>query len=1260
MRLLIGGTPYNEPPNSVLDAHAVRYKGTTADPVPTANVTLVDNNSGITITPLSELIILDEKVIANPTQNFLLGPALLSTDTSNWFATSSAGFGGTVSFSGAPPVTASVLNDTHVGYALRAQNIQVGLVIPGQTYMLSGYINIATPMTNAQSILKFDFLDANLNIIGSAGVADYRSSTAGNARQRISMSAVAPVGAFSMQVAFGIQTTAQPTNSGTALFDTIQLEPMWFPSIISYPSSDCLPTSTNCRVLPNETTIRQYRKFGGLVVDAIYGEYKGNIRTIQVTANGYAWLLSGCYTNIAYTNTNDSAIITSLINAAFTPRLDGTQLFNTSSATNITGNQIDNFQPNWDDLRSIFNSFAANAGYFWTADPYWNFIYQPPGYTQMPIALIADNSGANPDFVTTFPVYNFKAEMDLTQLGSTALVLGGSVTTYLLTGLSTTGGPYTTLDVAPMPVPVLSGTALSISGNQGVILSSQANKGDTTLHINSFNALKNYGVGAAISSNPYVGQVIDVANTNIYNQAIFGYGVPGSVFMRKVNDGALQSVADVTGRGIAELIQYSTPRNLYHGVTNVELIYGQAIQVSSNTDNLASTSLLIQQVSAQWLGTDETLHDVWEYQVDLGAINRSASSIMSHIFRQTVKNSSAPAITNVALMALEKYNMIESAAVFSGSGLGGGGGGSGGGGVTFTQPYGVTIGHPLATGTIDQSATVGTAVADMQNLGVTWLRFQIPWHAVDATGTTNQNTATYTWTGWDDAVSQCNANGINIILSIFGAPSQFQINGNKLDPTYTANFATQIANRYNGGVHGSVQGIEIGNEDYDVGTPDPADVAHFILTMKAVYPAIKAVLPSAKVGCAAMLQRNSAHITAYHETLLNPSTGAYIGGVFQGDYLNFHYYTGAPTSGTCSLNSSFGTPVSLDPTIDIPSWNSGAGLPSITTMWGLIQAKIQQYQANLPANFPVWVTETGFQINNNPGRNPCATVSQATQWQYLQDVLDSCRQSGVVQKAFVFTLGYFAGYTGSNPNYRDGMSLVQGTIASPVQTTAYNGLVNYTNQYASWNAGSSGGTTALTAYFTAQAASTVATANLLYIVGGTPANINKASTLGTALNWGEITSQGTVAAWAAAGSMPAPTGKGFLLDNTSLEGHTLQAGAHTANIRLNMVGAGAVAITADIHVALYKRSSGAVYTLIADTLLTGQTIHTTKTVYNPTFTTSGTTAFGTGDKLYISCMAKVLTNTGPSTASIQLNDLTTDTAGLTGMSTADVATPGYV
>ncbi len=138
-------------------------------------------------------------------------------------------------------------------------------------------------------------------------------------------------------------------------------------------------------------------------------------------------------------------------------------------------------------------------------------------------------------------------------------------------------------------------------------------------------------------------------------------GVPGSLFMRKVNDSALQSVPDVINRGIAELIQYDNPRNIYHLNTNVELLVGQGVQVTSNTDGLNASTLLVSQVTAQWLGTDEKLNSTWEYQADLGPVNRSATNILSHIFRQTVKNVSPPGINQTALFVMEKFGITDTA-----------------------------------------------------------------------------------------------------------------------------------------------------------------------------------------------------------------------------------------------------------------------------------------------------------------------------------------------------------------------------------------------------------------------------------------------------------------------------------------------------------------------------------------------------------------------------------------------------------------------
>ena len=641
------------------DGTSVRIKNTTSDPVPTCSVSIIDNTSSITPQALQELWVLDGNIIPYPSWNLLQGNQFTYGQFTNWFLSG----GANINITFLSPPIAAIVASSSTGTELANQNIQQGLVVAGQQYMFSAYLQAMTTLTDFQAILKITWQDAGGNTVGSVLTNQF---TPTGSRVRYNVSGTAPAGTVSAQVAFGGVATVAGMGTGTINLDTAQFEPMWFTSQLAYPTPDLTPTSTNARLLPNETIIRQYRKFAGFVTHAIAQDYHGNARTWHIDANGYAWLFDKTFTINSFQNENDLTIIQSLLSFYFPARLDGTTLFNFSGM--VPGVTISNLQPNWDDLRTLFNDLASQAGYFWTVDPYWTFVYQPPGFTQMPIQLICDNSTPI-DFVTKFPAYNFKQEIDFTQPGASILVIGGNVSTQL-TGALTQGNYYTTLQVAPVPAPILSGTVMTLSGAQTVTLSAGARVGATTISVNRFQALFNHGVGATLTSNPYVGNVIDAANSQVYNQqAMYGYGsgglgiggVQGGIFMRKVNDSALQSVPDVIARGIAELIQYDNPRYIYHLNTNVELLVGQGVQVTSNTDNLNATTLLISQVTAQWFGTQENTQSLWEYQADLGPVNRSATSILSHIFRQTVKNVSPPGINQTALFLMEKFGITDTA-----------------------------------------------------------------------------------------------------------------------------------------------------------------------------------------------------------------------------------------------------------------------------------------------------------------------------------------------------------------------------------------------------------------------------------------------------------------------------------------------------------------------------------------------------------------------------------------------------------------------
>ncbi len=196
--------------------------------------------------------------------------------------------------------------------------------------------------------------------------------------------------------------------------------------------------------------------------------------------------------------------------------------------------------------------------------------------------------------------------------------------------------------------------------------------------------------------------------------------------------------------------------------------------------------------------------------------------------------------------------------------------------------------------------------------------------------------------------------------------------------------------------------------------------------------------------------------------------------------------------------------------------------------------------------------------------------------------------------------------------------------------------------------------TALTAYFTNVPATTLTQSGVISQTSGTPTPINASTPIGTATGYGEITALGTASAWAGAGSMSLPTGKGWLLDSTLLEGLGIADGNWTPSIRL---GSTSGSIVADIWIraSIYHGSTSG-YSTIGIMSLTGQTIGATANYALGSFAFSAEW-FNTGDKLYIDVWLNITSNsTGLSTAAMRVFEAQTST---TGMTQSAVITPGY-
>jgi hypothetical protein len=116
---------------------------------------------------------------------------------------------------------------------------------------------------------------------------------------------------------------------------------------------------------------------------------------------------------------------------------------------------------------------------------------------------------------------------------------------------------------------------------------------------------------------------------------------------------------------------------------------------------------------------------------------------------------------------------------------------------------------------------------------------------------------------------------------------------------------------------------------------------------------------------------------------------------------------------------------------------------------------------------------------------------------------------------------------------------------------------------------------------------------------------------------GLLPETGSLAAFAAGASEPAPNGTGQLFDSTSLVGQTVAAGTYQPSVKYNTNQS---TITGTLHHRVYKwNSSTGVYTLIAKYAL-AVTLTTTATVFNTGWTeeqTGAAMAFGANEYLYV-------------------------------------------
>lgn len=502
-------------------------------------------------------------------------------------------------------------------------------IVAGQQYCFSATVNVTAAFTNSYAFLQMVFLDAPGNVL--ATITSPNITATGS--QRISVQGTAPTGAYACRAVFG-GTTTTTTNSGTATFTSLMIEPMWFPNLYTYPSPICDALQSDCITLPDGTASRFDRIFTGFITHR-KASYGGTTRYWEVEATGADGMLENvAQINASYSSTTDQSILTGIVDS-LSPRY----LFANDTTLTVgrpgvlayrnvpvcvAGIVVDSIQYADASLREVLNSLMDLSGFLGGVDNYFNVYYYPPFYAIAPYGF-----SDTPDNVTTFPYHDYSIDYDGTQLQNDIRVVGATFPTSVIESWHFQDGSHVegiqagktinvVLNFLPNAVPILT------IGGVGVSCGS-----DTGTGYGGASALISSSVFGTpkLLSFPSPGYAAGIAIVVSYAYDTLAYvetKAPDSIakyqraFYGKINDTNLASNASAVARGEAELEAYSDDRITLTFKTWKLLVPGQIIEFTSALDNLSKAHYVVQKVTAVFLGYNPIIGPINEYQVQAG------------------------------------------------------------------------------------------------------------------------------------------------------------------------------------------------------------------------------------------------------------------------------------------------------------------------------------------------------------------------------------------------------------------------------------------------------------------------------------------------------------------------------------------------------------------------------------------------------------------------------------------------------------------
>ena len=173
-------------------------------------------------------------------------------------------------------------------------------------------------------------------------------------------------------------------------------------------------------------------------------------------------------------------------------------------------------------------------------------------------------------------------------------------------------------------------------------------------------------------------------------------------------------------------------------------------------------------------------------------------------------------------------------------------------------------------------------------LGLDWVKVQLEWPLV------HPDPETYQWFFYDGVVDEASAHGLNLMLSVVGAPEWTRAAGGENGPpddyaTYTA-FLNELLNRYPGKIHA----IEVWNEqnlDREWATAEGLSPASYVQFLSQAYDTIKAHDPNIIVISGALAP------TGIHDGVTSYDDFLYLDEALAAGLLNYADCVGAHHNG---------------------------------------------------------------------------------------------------------------------------------------------------------------------------------------------------------------------------------------------------------------------------------------------------------------------------------------------------------------------------